>query len=154
MRKYGIYFVYMAEITSDLTQKIQRPPAEGLQGVSGRFPPGQHCWATRQWFHEQLKKIFITLLVKTSLNQELIELEVKESHKNLVLFQSKKIEIIHLFLVIPMYCQASSSQINKSLNLPCCQLAGKETQVHAVGSNSLEKTLYYLNFLNFLHCYT
>ena len=37
-----------------------------------------------------------------------------------------------------MYCQASS--INQSLNLPCCQLAGKEAQVHSVGSNSLETT--------------
>ena len=40
----------MARITSDLTQKIRRPPAEGLRGVSGRFPPGQHCWATRYLF--------------------------------------------------------------------------------------------------------
>ena len=37
----------MPGITSDLAQKIRRPPAEGLRGVSGRFPPGQHCWATR-----------------------------------------------------------------------------------------------------------
>ena len=45
-----------------------------------------------------------------------------------------------LFLVIAMYCQANSSQFNESLNLPCCQLAGKKPQVHAVGSNSLETT--------------
>ena len=33
----------------------------------------------------------------------------------------KEIEIIHrLFLVIAMYCQASSTQFNESLNLPCC----------------------------------
>ena len=33
----------------------------------------------------------------------------------------KEIEIIHrLFLVIAMYCQASLSQFNESLNLPCC----------------------------------
>ena len=38
----SLIFVYMARITSDLTQKIRRPPAEGLRGVSGRFPPGQH----------------------------------------------------------------------------------------------------------------
>ena len=46
----------MAEIASDLAQKIRRPPAEGLQGFSGRFPPGQHCWVTRYmndkyWIH-------------------------------------------------------------------------------------------------------
>ena len=34
---------------------------------------------------------------------------------------TKEIEMIHrLFLVIAMYCQASSSQFNKSLNLLCC----------------------------------
>ena len=43
----SLIFVYMARITSDLTQKIRRPPAEGLRGVSGQFPPGQHCWSTR-----------------------------------------------------------------------------------------------------------
>ena len=64
----------------------------------------------------------------------------------------KEIEIIHrLFLVITIYCQASSSQFNESLNPPHCQLAGKEAQqVHAVGRNSLETTylpIYYLNFL-------
>ena len=33
----------------------------------------------------------------------------------------KEIEITHrLFLVIAMYCQASSSQFNESLNLPHC----------------------------------
>ena len=33
----------------------------------------------------------------------------------------KEIEIIHrLFLVIAMYCQASLSQFNESLNLPRC----------------------------------
>ena len=38
----------------------------------------------------------------------------------------KEIEIIHrLFLVIGMYCQASSSQFNESLNLPP-KLAGWE----------------------------
>ena len=53
----------------------------------------------------------------------------------------KEIEIIHrLFLVIAMYCQSRSSQFNESLNLPRCQVAGKEAQVHAVGSNSLETT--------------
>ena len=36
-------------------------------------------------------------------------------------FSGKEIEIIHrLFQVITMYCQASSSQFNESLNLPCC----------------------------------
>ena len=55
--------------------------------------------------------------------------------------QHKEIQIIlRLFLVIAMYCQASSSQFNQSLNLLHCQLAGKEAQVHAVGSNSLETT--------------
>ena len=54
---------------------------------------------------------------------------------------AKEIQIIHrLFLVIAMYCQASSSQLNESINLSRCQLAGKEAQVHAVGSNSLETT--------------
>ena len=43
----SLNFVYMAGITSDLAQKIRRPPVEGLRGVSGWFPPGQHCWATR-----------------------------------------------------------------------------------------------------------
>ena len=38
----SLNFVYMAGITSDLAQKIRRPPAEGLRGVSGQFPPGQH----------------------------------------------------------------------------------------------------------------
>ena len=33
----------------------------------------------------------------------------------------KEIEMIYrLFLVIAMYCQASSSQFNESLNLPRC----------------------------------
>ena len=55
--------------------------------------------------------------------------------------------MIHrLFLVIAMYCQASSSQFNESLNLPRCQLAGKEAQVHAVGSNSLETTYILFKF--------
>ena len=41
--------------------------------------------------------------------------------------RTKEIEIIHrLFLVIAMYGQASSSQFSESLNLPHCQLAGKE----------------------------
>ena len=49
--------------------------------------------------------------------------------------------MIHrLFLIIAMYCQASSSHLNESLNLPRCQLAGHKAQVHAVGSNSLETT--------------
>ena len=35
--------------------------------------------------------------------------------------EAKEIEIIHrLFLVIAMFCQASSSQFNESLNLPRC----------------------------------
>ena len=29
-------------------------------------------------------------------------------------------KILRLFLVITMYCQASSSQFNRSLNLPHC----------------------------------
>ena len=34
--------------------------------------------------------------------------------------KNKEIQIIlRLFLVIAMYCQASSSQFNQSLNLPC-----------------------------------
>ena len=37
------------------------------------------------------------------------------------LIKTKEIEmILRLFLVIAMYCQASSSQINESLNLPPC----------------------------------
>ena len=53
----------------------------------------------------------------------------------------KEIQIIlRLFLVITMYFQVSSIQFNESLNLPRCQLAGKEAQVYAVGSNSLETT--------------
>ena len=80
----------------------------------------------------------------------------------------REIEIIHrLFLVIAMYCQASSSQVNKSLNLQRCQLAENKVQVHAVGSNSPETTqiyiretkgtyssliyIYYLNFLRKSH---
>ena len=46
--KIKLKFVFLAVITSDLAQKIPRPPAEGLRGVSGRFLPGQHCWAT--WY--------------------------------------------------------------------------------------------------------
>ena len=38
----------MAGITNDLAQKIRGPPAEGLRGVSERFPPGQHCNAGPQ----------------------------------------------------------------------------------------------------------
>ena len=54
--------------------------------------------------------------------------------------QVKEIEIIHrLFLVIAMYCQASSSQFKpvQSITQPPTLLAG---WVHAVGSNSLETT--------------
>ena len=54
---------------------------------------------------------------------------------------TKDIQIVlRLFLVMAMYCQASSSQFYQSLNLSGCQLAGKEAQVHAVGSNSIETT--------------
>ena len=50
----------------------------------------------------------------------------------------KEIEIIHrLFLVIGMYCQASSSQFNESLNLPRCYLPGK-VQTSAVIDDGLE----------------
>ena len=38
--KIKLKFVYMAVITSDIAQKIRRPPAEGLRGVSRRFPLG------------------------------------------------------------------------------------------------------------------
>jgi hypothetical protein len=39
----SLNFVYMTGITSDLAKKSGR----GLRGVSGQFPPGQHCWSTR-----------------------------------------------------------------------------------------------------------
>ena len=45
----------------------------------------------------------------------------REFSSNEVMGEFKEIEIIHrLFLVIAMYCQASSSQLYGSLNLPCC----------------------------------
>ena len=48
--------------------------------------------------------------------------------------------ILRLFLVIAMYCQGSSSQI-KSITQPLpLQVAGKEAEVYAVGSDSLETT--------------
>ena len=44
-----------------------------------------------------------------------------KSGQPIVCITGKEIEIIHrLFLVIAMYCQASSSQLYESLNLPCC----------------------------------
>ena len=46
--------VYMAGITNDLT-KIRRSP----QVVSGRFPPGQHCWSTRHTANIVWKSGFI-----------------------------------------------------------------------------------------------
>ena len=49
------------------------------------------------------------------------------AHPKSVIMTSKEIQIIlRLFLVIAMYCQASSSQFNQSLNLPHCKLAEKE----------------------------
>ena len=54
---------------------------------------------------------------------------------------SKEIQIINrLFLDIAMYCQASSSQFNQSLNLSASWLGRVPRYVHAVGSNSLETT--------------
>ena len=43
-------------------------------------------------------------------------------------------------MVISSHRYVLSSQFNKSQNLPRCQLTGKEAQLAAVGSNSLETT--------------
>ena len=56
----SLIFVYMARITSDLTQKIRRPPVEGLRGGSGQFPPGQHCWSTRYVTFKAVNAMSIT----------------------------------------------------------------------------------------------
>ena len=58
---------------------------------------------------------------------------------------SKEIKIIHRFLQSSI-CTVKPvpAKFNESLNLPHCQLAGKEAQVHAVGINSLETT--YIQF--------
>ena len=46
-----IFFIFFFEnfvwICQWFSQKIRRPSAGGLRGVSGQFPPGQHCWSTR-----------------------------------------------------------------------------------------------------------
>ena len=64
----------------------------------------------------------------------------------------KEIEIIHrLFLVIAMYYQASSSQANKSLNLPCCQLAGHNSSYMQQVEIHQKQPIHYLNFLNLHH---
>ena len=52
--------------------------------------------------------------------------------------KTKEIQIIPQ--VISSHRYVLSSQFNQSLNLPYFQLAGKEAQVHVVGSNSLETT--------------
>ena len=64
------------------SQKIRRPPAEGLRGVSGQFPPGQHCWSTRyvrNFEHNQWlwNKVFCRLhalaLMQTISNSKIIK---------------------------------------------------------------------------------
>ena len=53
-----------------------------------------------------------------------------------------------LFLVIAMYCQASSSQFNQSLNLPHCQLAGHNSKGMQQVAIHQKQPIYYLNFLS------
>ena len=54
-------------------------------------------------------------MCENGMREEWIERQMKKTSTG------KEIEIIHIiFLVIAMYCQASSSQINELLNLPRC----------------------------------
>ena len=48
---FAFFFDNFVWICQWFSQKIRRPPAEGLRGVSGWFPPGQHCWFTRYSYH-------------------------------------------------------------------------------------------------------
>ena len=131
----------------------QRPARSGPQGfpfvasiVLVHFPPNdlvQSLASTNFLFVKVIKKIHKHKAQGrlASLYIQQCNLHQRRPDKLYVFSKAKEIEIIHrLFLVIAMYFQASLSQFNESLNLPCCQLAGKETQVHAVGSNSLETT--------------
>ena len=45
--KKNFFYKILSGFASDLSRNIRRPPAEGLRGVSGQFPPGHHCWFTR-----------------------------------------------------------------------------------------------------------
>ena len=58
--------------------------------------------------------------------------------------------IQRLFLVITMYCQASSSQFNESQNLPFCYLAGKIKNLSAVKYDGLKLTKVLFEFLTFI----
>ena len=58
--------------------------------------------------------------------------------------------IQRLFLVITMYCQASSSQFNESQNLPFCYLAGKIKNLSAVKYDGLKLTKILFEFLTFI----
>ena len=97
---------------------------------------GKNCWISLLSSHH-FPALLIVMFKKYEYEHSLMAFPVHTA----VYTRPKEIQIIlRLFLVIAVYCQASSSQFNQSLNLPHCQLAGKETQVHAVGSNSLETT--------------
>ena len=50
------------------------------------------------------------------------------------------VRIYNTQVFLSSHCYVLSSQFNESLNLLHCQPAGKEAQVHAVDSNSLEAT--------------
>ena len=60
------------------------------------------------------------LLSQLKLDCALLAFKVMDAKVQYALLSKETEMIRRLFLVIAMYCQASSSQINESLNLPCC----------------------------------
>ena len=114
---------------------LQTIAVEGLKKT-----PRLRCdWAQKRPMH----------VAQLSLAQNIYFIFVVLLHLRQTEILTKEIEIIHrLFLVIAMYCQASSSQFNESLNLPRCQLAGKESRYMQQVAIHQKQPIYCLNFLN------
>ena len=114
-------------------KNVLRFTARGIWIFINRLVQADFIHEIGQKTQEWVKCIFQSLII--AINQSLKKL------KSRGLYQLKEIETIHrLFLAITMYCQASSSQFNESLNLLRCQLAGKLQTLSAVIDDRLEIT--------------
>ena len=112
----------MPGITSDLAQKIRRPPAEGLRGVSGRFPPGQHCWATRYVLKKVCTKYVLSEqyyndTTKCSFRPNLLALNFNQTSVGFAKFVSSQIFIANfkclLYIRVSIYaCKNNYIQLN------------------------------------------
>ena len=72
--KKKFFLKILSGFASDFSQNIRRPPAEGLRGVFGQIPLGQHCWSIRYVpsLHSLFSKLIIFLTAQPHLSADVI----------------------------------------------------------------------------------